>query len=191
MKNFSVIQITVPKSGSSIKSVECSLIIGVSSWVQVFCLTLNSSFALCAGIPSARVGSRDVQVQIMSKSEEGNLSPLDLKALHCASVQSKSKNIYVYISPVKARHYSDVIMSVVVSQVSNLMIVYSTFHSGADQRQDGVEHRKTLGHFRSINTNMTNHHQNLQEYQWITTKLAHPGLHNARSSLTCKRKKHA
>ena len=58
-------------------------------------------------------------------------------------------------------------------------------------QQDGVEHRKTLGHFRSINTNMTNHHQNLQEYQWITTKLAHPGLHNARSSLTWKRKKHA
>ena len=59
------------------------------------------------------------------------------------------------------------------------------------KEQDGVEHRKTLGHFRSINTNMTNHHQNLQEYQWITTKLAHPGLHNARSSLTWKRKKHA
>ena len=58
-------------------------------------------------------------------------------------------------------------------------------------KQDGVEHRKTLGHFRSVNTNMTNHHQNLQEYQWITTKLAHPGLHNARSSLTWKRKKHA
>ena len=58
-------------------------------------------------------------------------------------------------------------------------------------KQDGVEHRKTLGHFRSINTHMTNHHQNLQEYQWITTKLAHPGLHNARSSLTRKRKKRA
>ena len=35
-----------------------------------------------------------------------------------------------------------------------------------------LEHRKTLGHFRSINTIMTNHHQNLQEYQWITTKLS-------------------
>ena len=36
-------------------------------------------------------------------------------------------------------------------------------HTQWPLQQDGVEHWKTLGHFRSINTNMTNHHQNLQE----------------------------
>ena len=32
-------------------------------------------------------------------------------------------------------HYNDVIMSVMVSQITSLMIVYSTFYSGEDQRK--------------------------------------------------------
>ena len=33
------------------------------------------------------------------------------------------------------RHYNDVIMSAMASQITSLMIVYSTFYSGADQRK--------------------------------------------------------
>ena len=32
-------------------------------------------------------------------------------------------------------HYNDVIMSTMASQITSLMIVYSTFHSGTDQRK--------------------------------------------------------
>ena len=49
------------------------------------------------------------------------------------------------------RHYSDIIMSVMVSQITSLAIVYSTVYSGADQRKhqtstslafvQGIHHR--------------------------------------------------
>ena len=42
----------------------------------------------------------------------------------------------------------------------------------SSQHKPALKTEKSFGHFRSINTNMTNHHQNLQEYQWITTKLS-------------------
>ena len=35
----------------------------------------------------------------------------------------------------KETHYADVIMGVLASQITSLTIVYSTFHSGADQRK--------------------------------------------------------
>ena len=35
----------------------------------------------------------------------------------------------------KLFHYRDVIMGATVSQITSLMIVYSTVHSGADQRK--------------------------------------------------------
>ena len=34
----------------------------------------------------------------------------------------------------RTEHYSDVIMSVMASQITGVSIVYSTFRSGADQR---------------------------------------------------------
>ena len=43
--------------------------------------------------------------------------------------------IQVSRCPVTFLHYNDVIMSVMVSQITNLTIVYSTVYSGADQRK--------------------------------------------------------
>ena len=40
------------------------------------------------------------------------------------------KEIYIYVS-----HYGDIIMSTMASQITSLTIVYSTVHSGADQRK--------------------------------------------------------
>ena len=38
-------------------------------------------------------------------------------------------------SDIQFRHWSDVIMRVMVSQITNLTIVYSTVYSGADQKK--------------------------------------------------------
>ena len=47
--------------------------------------------------------------------------------VHCLSVKHM-----LMISPM---HYNDVIMSVMASEITSLMIVYSTFYSGTDQRK--------------------------------------------------------
>ena len=59
--------------------------------------------------------------------------------LSSASVYASSKSVIVisstHSSPVKARHYSDVIMGSIASQITSLTIVYSNVYSGADQRK--------------------------------------------------------
>ena len=42
---------------------------------------------------------------------------------------------YFYDVVVSLRHYNDVIMSAMASQMTSLTIVYSTVYSGADQRK--------------------------------------------------------
>ena len=46
------------------------------------------------------------------------------------------------------KHYGDVIMSAIASQITSLMIVYSTVYSGADQgKHQAVRHWPLLGEF--------------------------------------------
>ena len=40
------------------------------------------------------------------------------------------------LPPCVTKHYNDVVMSVMASQITSLMIVYSTVYSGANQRKD-------------------------------------------------------
>ena len=40
-----------------------------------------------------------------------------------------------WLTKCMTRHYNDVIMSMIASQITSLTIVYSTFYSGADQRK--------------------------------------------------------
>ena len=67
----------------------------------------------------------------------------------------------------QCQHYNDVIMSAMASQITNLMIVYSTFYSGADQRK--LQSTASLAFVRGIhrwpvipfiNTHYINQYQN-------------------------------
>ena len=66
-------------------------------WVQVFCLILDSSVGLSAGIQSAGDWvSETLRVRILHSAEEDNLSPFDSKiACLCQSIEINN-NKYVY-----------------------------------------------------------------------------------------------
>ena len=75
-------------NGSGVEWAECSLIIGMGCWVQVFTLILDSSVGLSAGIQSAGDSVPKTLVQILHSAEEDNLSPFDLKtACLCQSIE--------------------------------------------------------------------------------------------------------
>ena len=49
--------------------------------------------------------------------------------------QNKTQQITsIFIMTILINHYSDVIMSMIASQITSLTIVYSTVYSGADQK---------------------------------------------------------
>ena len=52
-------------------------------------------------------------------------------------------NLPVYVIPlwvpvVKSSHYNDVIIGAIASQITSLTIVYSTVHSGAEQKKHQI-----------------------------------------------------
>ena len=86
-------QVWMP-NGSGVKWAECLLIIGTGCRVQVFCLILDSSVGLSAGIQSAGdLVLETLWVWILHSAEDDNLSPFDSKiACLCQSIKiSKNK----------------------------------------------------------------------------------------------------
>ena len=79
-----------------------------------------------------------------------------------------------------------------VTEISFTLVLSSakcprSYESGQNvmSNKNGVERRKTLGHLRSINTNMTNYHQKHTEYQYkIYQALC---LHNHLYAHCCER----
>ena len=54
----------------------------------------------------------------------------------CALIKKRLKGLHCIMEPLPSYfHYNDVIMGMIVSQITSLTIVYSTVHSGADQRK--------------------------------------------------------
>ena len=89
-------QVRMP-NGSGVRWAEFLLIIGTGCRVQVFCLILDSSVGLSAGIQSAEDWvSETLWVRILLSAEEDNLSPFDSKiACLCQSIEINN-NKYVY-----------------------------------------------------------------------------------------------
>ena len=49
--------------------------------------------------------------------------------------QNAFENVLCKISAILLKHYNDVIMGAIASQITSLTIVYSTIYSGSDQRK--------------------------------------------------------
>ena len=88
-------QVRMP-NGSGVRWADCLLIIGTGCRVQVFCLILDSSVGLSAGIRSAEDWvSETLWVRILHSAEEENLSPFDSKiACLCQSIEINNKYVY-------------------------------------------------------------------------------------------------
>ena len=85
-------------NGNGVEWTECSLIIGMSCWVQVFSLIFDGSVELSAGIQFAGDSVPKTLVQILHSAEEGKLSPFDLKiTCLCQSIEINNKHVYGYI----------------------------------------------------------------------------------------------
>ena len=124
---------------------------------------LSSLLALCegnppvtGGFPSHRASNADVLfffVASLNKLVNNQLSGV-LRQQHVMSLQQVTLNVangklVEYAGSVGTQysmvsyhvimwslwHYNDVIMSMMASQITNLMIVYSTVYSGTDQRK--------------------------------------------------------
>ena len=82
-------------NGREVKWAECSLIIGMGYWVQVFSLILNSSVCLSAGIQSAKDSVPKTLVRILHSAEEGNLPHFDSSiACLCQRIEINNKHVY-------------------------------------------------------------------------------------------------
>ena len=90
-----------------------------------------------------------VRILHSAEPEEDNLSPFDSNiACLCQSIEINNNkhicifvcvlfshhNLTLYLSLNLCIHYNDVRMRAMASQITSLTIVYSTVHSGADQR---------------------------------------------------------
>ena len=72
------------------------------------------------------------------------------------------------LSPVSLqRHYNDVIMDTIASQITSLTIVYSTFYSGADQRKH--QSSASLAFVRGIHRRPVN-----SPHKWPVTRKLFP-----------------
>ena len=62
-------------------------------------------------------------------------SKVNIGLIHCGLVTRHGVRNRGHYSIIDSRHYSDVIMYTIASQITSLAIVYSTVYSGADQRK--------------------------------------------------------
>ena len=72
---------------------------------------------------------------IRNKSELDFLFRREKHVTTLLTSECMSSTRFVLTWSVEAEHYNDVIMGATASQITNLMIVYSTVYSGADQRK--------------------------------------------------------
>ena len=77
--------------------------IGMGSWVQVFCLILDSSVGLCVGIQSAGdLVSYMSQLRMLHSAKEDNLSLFDSKiACLCQSIKINNNTHILYVIDLK------------------------------------------------------------------------------------------
>ena len=85
-------QVRMP-TGRGVEWAECSLIIGMGCWVQVF----NFILGLSAGIQSAGDSVLETLVRILHSAEDDNLSPFKRKSLTCAGA-TKLTSTHMYIA---------------------------------------------------------------------------------------------
>ena len=83
---------------------------------------------------------------------------------NCSMLSSKHAGSMTTFSDL---HYCDVIMGVMVSQITNLMIVSSTVHSGADQRKH--QSPTSLAFVRGIHRSLVN-----SPHKWSVTQKMFP-----------------